>query len=163
MARQKKSRKVGKIGISKENTVKPVKTPKTKKPTKGKKSGSRQNTDSLDSHSAKGARPVDAKLGSKVKINLSKYKQPTANSSPVALEPIDELNAIESDTKLDALISAAEERELTSSEQRYIDTKLKRHKVLCELLGITEDDEEEQQGTDPFSDLDAISKRDFED
>lgn len=160
MSRQKKSRKVGKIGVSKENTVKPAKSPKTKKPTKGKKSGSRQNTESQNTLSSKGTKSVDARKGSKTKIDLSKYKKPTERPSPAPLDPMDELNAIESDAKLDALITAAEERELTNSEQSYVDKKLNRHKVLCDLLGISEDEEKD---SDPFSDLDAISKRDFED
>ena len=160
MSRQKKSRKVGKIGVSKENTVKPLKTPKTKKPTKGKKSGSRQITDGSNTVTAKGSISADARLGSKVKVDLRKYKKTPERPSPAPLAPMDELNAIENDTQLDALISAAEERDLTATEQRYVDERLDRHKVLCDLLGISEEEEKE---SDPFSDLNAISKSDFED
>ena len=73
------------------------------------------------------------------------------------------MKAIEDDKRLSQLLDRVDEgKSVSADDQSYIDTKLARHKVLCDLLGI--DNEEEQQEdtfSDPLSDIDAIDIDDF--
>ncbi len=159
MPRAKKTRKIGKIGVSKENSIQLTKSPIKKKTTKGNKPGSRQQTVSnTTAQQSVTTRKNDVRYGSKQKIELDKYR---VNEQPVKtapLDPFEELTSIENDTKLEELLAKAESGLLAPSERQYLDEKLSRHKFLCELLGISESDD-----SDPFSSLEAIRKEDFED
>jgi ribosome assembly protein YihI (activator of Der GTPase) len=174
---RKKSRKIGQIGIPKANTPRPVKTEDRTRTKKGNKSGTRQQMTELRPDTNKNSQ-TDRKLGSKKAIDLSKYeagkqsnnKTKTPDSEPVKYEtPQAELDAIESDIKLEALLEKREIGKLTGSEQTYVDTKTSRYRDLCELMGIDVDEynddaeEEIEQEDDPFAKLDAIKLDDFKD
>lgn len=166
MARVKKSRKVGQIGtpsIAKESR-KPKSVPTTKnKKTKGNKSGTRNNIAETDlkNPSVKKA-GGDPRLGSKKPIPLvvdaksSKSKQP----KPAFFSPKQELQSIEDDQKLSDLLDLVDEGEkLDAKQQAYIDAKLARHKILCDLLGIAPEVEEQksdQQEDDLFEQFNTI-------
>lgn len=178
MAHSKKSRKVGKIGISKVNSPRPVKTRPDQaegkgKNTRGNKSGTRQNIQNPMSEQ-NNKQKKDAKVGSKTPIDLDKYK-PGAKSTPAKAEqiqteikyktPQEELEAIENNTELDALLEKQLNQALSKSEKAYVEKMTKRYSDLCELLGISVDDDEEENedSDDPFASLDAIKLDDFKD
>lgn len=178
MAHSKKSRKVGKIGISKVISPRPVKTRPDQaegkgKNTSGNKSGTRQNIQNPASDQ-NNKQKKDAKVGSKKPIDLEKYTA-GAKSTPAKVEqtqtevkyktPQDELDAIENNTELDALLEKQLEHTLSKSEKAYVDKMTKRYSDLCELMGISVDDDEEENedSDDPFAGLDAIRLDDFKD
>lgn len=157
MARSKKTRKQGPIGVPKSTDYDQKKQERTKKG-KGKPSGSRNNIE--DAHSrpktSKAGRR-DPRLGSKKPISLFPPKDKKVFSTPTQ-----ELKAIEDDKRLSQLLEKSENGEkLGYEQQQYLDEKLKRHAILCEMLGIVP--EEEADDVDPFEKLDAISLSDFED
>ncbi|MFC3122017.1 Der GTPase-activating protein YihI [Agaribacter flavus] len=167
MARQKKSRKIGKIGVSKDE--RPAKVTSSGKPKNrsGKKPGSRQMLNMTSNQANNHTTKKDPRVGSKASVNLDKYKDaPFKKTKTKQVEkryfsPQDELDAIENDHKLDVLLEKQQQSTLTSSEQTYLDTKLARHAQLCEMLGIASEEENETSDTDPFSSLDAISIDEF--
>lgn len=170
MPRQKKSRKVGKIGITKtEAPRKPKKTPSVKsKTTSGNKSGTRQQVGGETANNKSSQQQRDPRIGSKKAINLNKYQdQPTTNViKQKHLSPQQELDAIEQDLKLEQLLAKREANRLNANEKRYLESSLKRHKELCEILGIQmnpQDTEETADDIDPFAQLDAIRLDDYKD
>ncbi len=175
MAKRKKSRKVGLIGVRKENwperPPKRVKTPSASK-TKGNESGTRQQLKQTNDAPQKNQK-LDSKVGSKKPIDLNAYKpgakKPVANTPKVVKykTPQDELNAIENNQELEALLEKQLSKPLTGSELAFVEKMTARYQDLCDLLGIkVEDDEESDQiseNDDPFASLDAIKLDDFKD
>lgn len=142
MAKQKKSRKVGKIGVAHSDKPKSPRpsAPKVKK-SKGLASGSRNAPKSESRGTKANTAKQDPRVGSKKPVVLGK----SASSERVLkkITPQQELDAIEADNKLAILLERVEDgQDLNKKEQQYVDQKLARHKILCELLGI-EDVEEE--------------------
>ncbi|MEM0910129.1 MAG: GTPase-activating protein [Pseudomonadota bacterium] len=160
MPRAKKTRKIGKIGVSKENSAKLPKNQIKRKSHKGKKPGNRQHKALENGIIPKTSTRLDVRKGSKVKIDLNKYKSIHESHTDEITDLNTELSTIENDEKLDQLLTLAETRELSPTEQRYVDERINRHKVLCDLLGIAI---EEGIDSDPYSHLDAINKEDFND
>ncbi|MGJ8674769.1 MAG: Der GTPase-activating protein YihI [Pseudoalteromonas sp.] len=160
----KKSRKGGQIGTPK-STIPIVRTPSDRI---RKKSGNKAGTRNSDVETAENARQnqkKDPRLGSKVPIDLLRHKK--TSSKPVEEKvsyrtPKHELDAIEADDKLQKLLDKQETKGLTKLEQDYVDVKLARHLVLCEMLGIDTAEEIEEED-DPLAGLDAISIDDFKD
>lgn len=166
MARVKKSRKVGLIGtpsVSKESRKKKS-VPTTKnKNTKGNKSGSRNNVAETDANNPNGKKTgADPRLGSKKPIPLVvEAKSAASNKAKTAFfSPKQELQSIEEDPKLSSLLDLVDEGEkLDAKQQAYVEAKLARHKVLCDLLGISAESEEKQpsqQEDDLFEQFDTI-------
>ena len=185
MAHSKKSRKVGKIGVSKANSPKPSKSSKNRNEItgaktnkkKGNKAGSRQQI-AQSTQEGKSKANKNTKVGSTQAIDLSKYKSgatPESKPHSAAIKyksPADELAAIESDTKLDALLEKQDSETLSKAEAAYVAKMSQRYQDLCELLGIDTSDseanetdlaEEKQEADDPFDRLDAIKLDDFKD
>ena len=175
----KKSRKIGRIGVRKSDVPKPVKKERNSNKantTKGNKPGSRQQS-SKEAKSTARKTKLDNRLGSKAPINLNKYKDgatlKTSNNhiaeKVVYKTPHDELEAIENDAELDALLAKQDEQTLNRSEQAYVDKMTRRYRELCKLSGIevdeytTEDKQENPQEVDPFANLDAIKLDDYKD
>ena len=72
--------------------------------------------------------------------------------------PAEELAALEADQRLASLLDKLDEdKPLTKEQQAYVDEKMARHRILCDLLGIVDNDDE----MDPFDDLNAIDINDF--
>jgi ribosome assembly protein YihI (activator of Der GTPase) len=170
MARVKKSRKVGKIGITKTESPRKPSKPQLGKSTKtsGNKAGTRQQVAVNDNGKGNNNQKLDARIGSKKSIDLGKYKHKPvtkveAEPKPRYETPQQELDAIEQDPRLEALLTKQEQKKLNSDEQTYLDKTLKRHKVLCDMLGIDSDDDVSEQEIDPFAQLDAIRLDDFKD
>lgn len=168
MPGRKKSRKVGKIGVSKSDSVRIIKTEKKPKKTSGKAPGSRNNVETKKQSSSTSVK-IDPRLGSKKPIDLNKYSKQPAQPEKRYFSPQQELDAIENDTRLDKLLDKQESKKLTKLEQDYVDTKMRRHKQLCEILGIEmESDEDENDAgnsetADPMASFDAIKIDDFKD
>jgi len=170
MPRQKKSRKVGKIGITKTETPrKPKRAPSVKsKTTAGNKSGSRQQV-AFENASNKGSKQQgDHRIGSKKAINLGKYQEKSAIHAKKQRyqSPQQELDAIEQDIKLEQLLAKKEAGRLNVEEKAYLDSSLKRHKELCDILKLDielEETEEIVAEIDPYAQLDAIKMDDYKD
>lgn len=170
MPRHKKSRKIGKIGISKDERPTPRITSSKPKNKCGKKPGSRQQLNAAESNGHKNTQKTDSRIGSKTSIDLNKYKdggvKKTKSKAPEKryFSPKEELDAIENDTKLDTLLDKQEQKSLSREEQEYVEAKLKRHSELCKMLGIDlPEEDEDTTNNDPFSSLDAINIDDFKD
>lgn len=172
---RKKSRKIGQIGVPKANTPRPVKTEDRTRTKKGNKSGTRQQLTEVNPATIKNAQK-NQKLGSKVAIDLSKYKSGVQTShktkepenKPLSFKtPQEELDAIEGDKELEALLEKQEIGKLTAAEQTFVNIKTSRYRELCELMGIDVDeyneDAEKEIEDDPFAKLDAIKIDDFKD
>lgn len=173
----KKSRKVGRIGIPKTDSPRRPKPTERVKTTRGNKSGTRQQVaDKQNSNTKKEKK--DPRLGSKTAIDLGKYKAPFTKpnekkSSTTQIKkyknPQEELEAIESNEELDALLEKQASSSLTAAEQTFVDKLTRRYQDLCDLLGIEIDNDDDQDKTqssaldDPFSQLDAIKLDDFKD
>ncbi|MFC3094198.1 GTPase-activating protein [Alteromonas sediminis] len=157
MPRQKKTRKIGQIGTPKSSDrhVHEKTNTRTKKKA-GRPSGSRNNMDKATQNKPKANhKSTDPRHGSKRLIALTQEIKRYAT-------PNEELAAIEADNRLSTLLDKAERGEaLNKAQQAYVDEKLKRHAILCDMLGISAEQEEDSERSDPFDKLDAISMQDF--
>jgi ribosome assembly protein YihI (activator of Der GTPase) len=169
MARLKKSRKVGKIGISKtpSNVRKP--TEKRTKKHLGKPAGSRNNEALTINQDAKKVNK-DPRHGSKKPVSLfaESKEQKTVTKKVKYFSPTQELAAIEQEPRLATLLDKIElGKKVTREDQHYVEQTLARHKILCDLLGLTaqpdELDNSSEQQTDLYSQFEAIDIDDFKD
>jgi ribosome assembly protein YihI (activator of Der GTPase) len=168
MGRSKKSRKVGLIGVRKDPDFNPSKqrtseNPRPKK-RKGRPAGSRHNVESTTSSGNKRQENKDPRHGSKKPIALVKQNAAPINT-PLQKKkyatPAEELAALEADQRLASLLDKLDEdKPLTKEQQAYVDEKMARHRILCDLLGIVDNDDEDDD-MDPFDDLNAIDINDF--
>ena len=169
MARQKKSRKVGKIGITKtpSNVRKP--TEKRVKKHLGKPAGTRNN-EALTVKQDPKKLNKDPRHGSKKPVSLfvETKEQKSAAKKVKFFSPPQELEAIEQDTRLAALLDKIDlGKKITREDQHYVDQTLARHKVLCDMLGLKDEPEKpkesSEQQTDLYSQFEAINIDDFKD
>jgi len=169
MARQKKSRKVGKIGISKtpSNVRKP--TEKRVKKHLGKPAGTRNN-EALTVNQDRKKSNKDPRHGSKKPVNLiaETKEQKLAVKMVKHFSPTQELASIEQDPRLAALLNKIDlGKKIAREDQHYVDQTLARHKVLCEMLGVTEEPEKpiktSEQQTDLYSQFESINIDDYTD
>lgn len=159
MPRKKKSRKVGSIGVSKSSDF-TRKEKNVKKPSKGRPAGNRQAVAQSTTRSNGNSKNTDPRHGSKKLIPL----QVTHAKKVVYAKPSDELAAIEADSRLIALLDKQEKGQRLRVDQKdYIESKLSRHAILCEMLGIDVSEDEDNVDIDPLDKLDAISMSDFDD
>ncbi|MFQ3251545.1 MAG: ribosome assembly protein YihI (activator of Der GTPase) [Glaciecola sp.] len=161
---KKKSRKGGQIGVPK-STIPVVRTPSDRvRKTSGNKPGTRNSVVEAAENARQNAKK-DPRIGSKVPVDLMRHKKATTQSTEKKVTyktPKHELDAIEADEKLQQLLDKQESKKLTKVEQEYVDIKLARHLVLCDMLGINASEEIEEED-DPLSGLDAISIDDYKD
>lgn len=156
MARVKKSRKIGQIGtpsIAKESRKRKSPPEGKTKPSKGNKPGSRHSAGEKNSNNSGSITKKDPRIGSKKPIQLIVESKPTPSEKPkkAFFSPKEELQDIENDQKLSDLLDKIDDGlEITAEQQNYVETKLARHKSLCELLGVNE--EEEIQPASPVKD-----------
>lgn len=164
MGRSKKSRKVGLIGVRKtpDNKPKADAPDRRKKAPKGKPAGNRHNVEQNKKSSGRSnAGPRDPRTGSKKPVPLVKPSVTTTQEKRRFANPAEELAALEADSRLVALLDKLDNDEkLTREQQTYVDEKMDRHRILCDLLGISEQDESEDK-SDPLSGLDAINIDDY--
>lgn len=176
MAKQKKSRKVGQIGVPKSNNQrdqgsKRLKTKHQKpKNRKGLKPGNRQHLAENDVKTT-AKQKSDTRIGSKKLVNLDKYKSPdnvsSKTNSPIVKKrfhsPVEELEAIENNKTLESLLVKQEKTRLTPEEAQFVERLTSRYAELCEMLGIDTEESESEEDIDPFANLDAIKLDDYKD
>ncbi len=189
MSRTKKSRNpgVGSNGVVKDDKKKSL-APVPKRPKKktGKQAGNRQQEANQTSVSTQqSAVDRDPRIGSKKPIVLSKeIKAPAAKvkkakPSPIAAIRIveadnsleNELAAIEEDSRLLALLAKQEDDiALEEAEVNYYNEKMERHQQISEILGLSDDEEEDElkptqksnSEDDLWDKLDSSTLSDFE-
>jgi hypothetical protein len=190
MTRIKKTRKPGsgfngKMRLSKEKLreLREMKEQRSKKHS-GNKAGTRNAQDAKklndDKHSAK---QQDARKGSKKPISLvpeTKVEKAVdevkfnRNLKPMAsldhskrelLTPQQELESIENDQKLMSLLERQNAGEtLVGKDAKYLNSKVARHQALCEILGISdEDDFDDEEMYDDEDMLDQFMSSDLAD
>lgn len=161
MAKQRKSRKVGLIGVRKDPDYVHEKSSGRVKKHKGKPPGSRHNVETTKSQTSSGAVSKDPRHGSKKPVQL--VKSPVKPAQRKYATPAEELAALEADGRLSALLDKLDEgKTLTAEQQRYVDEKMARHRILCDLMGIRDDeDEEDDDDLDDFDKLDSINIDDY--
>lgn len=164
MARSKKSRKVGLIGVRKDPDFKPSENRKSDSPRPKSIKASQRVAAIMQSNRkflVKSAEKKDPRIGSKTNPIGKTSVTPTPAQKKKYATPAQELAALEADQRLsDLLDKLDDDKPLTREQQAYVDEKMARHRILCDLLGIVEDDDEDDD-IDPFSDLDAINIDDF--
>ena len=169
MSSRKKTRKVGQIGVRKDpdfklkrgNNKKTDTTQKSRKHS-GNPSGSRNAVETKDVKGGTAKVKQDPRHGSKKPIQLIKAPVTKAEVKRYGT-PAEELAALEADTKLSALLDKLDDDQaISKAEQHYVDEKMARHRILCDLLGITDTDEEDDDD-DPLAHLDAYSMDEFKD
>ena len=124
---------------------------KNDKKHRGNAAGSRATGSNGASGSNKQKQQKDPRIGSKKPIALGVtdapvVKQPKPKSEKPMLSPQAELDMLESDERLDALLERLENDEtLTAEEQKWVDAKLDRIDELMQQLGLSYDDDEEEE------------------
>jgi ribosome assembly protein YihI (activator of Der GTPase) len=143
MTKRKKSRKVGKIGIP--SAPKADRQPNTSntRPKKklGNPSGSRHNIVEQKTQVQGSDNNKDPRFGSKKPIPLIVEEKPL-KSDPAPKKafftPAQELAHLENDEQLSGLLDEIDAGAMLSKDQQlFVDSKLARHKELCELLGVS--------------------------
>jgi ribosome assembly protein YihI (activator of Der GTPase) len=169
MARLKKSRKVGKIGITKtpSNVRKP--TEKRVKKHLGKPAGSRNNEALTVRQDVKKVNK-DPRHGSKKPVSLfaEAKEQKSVVKKVKYFSPTQELEAIEQDPRLASLLDKIDlGKKIAKEDQYYVDQTLTRHKILCDMLGLTNEPEQSDAAsgnkTDLYSQFESINISDFKD
>jgi ribosome assembly protein YihI (activator of Der GTPase) len=123
---------------------------KREKKHRGHAAGSRASESGASGSSAKNRQQKDPRIGSKTPIPLGVTdtpvtKQHKPKSEKPKLSPQTELEKLENDERLDALLERLEEGEtLNAEEQSWVDAKLDRIDELMQKLGLSYDDDEEE-------------------
>ncbi|WP_440054408.1 Der GTPase-activating protein YihI [Pseudoalteromonas sp. T1lg65] len=173
MTRKKKTRKVASNGtprLSKDKLkeLRALKEQRSKK-LKGKKPGSRNAPAVKAVDDGKASKNTDPRVGSKKPIalvagttssnennqpELKRHLQPQVQLRKVqeTLSPEQELEQLENDERLMALLDRHERGELlTGKDAKYFNRGIARHQELCELLGIDDEfEEQDMQDDDPL-------------
>ena len=124
---------------------------KREKKHRGHAAGSRANGGGASGASAKNKPQKDPRIGSKTPIPLGVTdtpvtKQHKPKSEKPMLSPQAELDLLENDERLDALLERLEEGgTLNAEEQSWVDAKLDRIDELMQQLGLSYDDEDEEE------------------
>ena len=122
------------------------------------------NAQNMAGASAKGKQQKDPRIGSKTPIPLGVTdtpvtKQHKPKSEKPMLSPQAELDMLENDERLDALLERLEEGEtLTAEEQSWVDAKLDRIDELMQKLGLSYDDEEDEEEDEKQEDMMRLLK-----
>ncbi|HAT1573115.1 TPA: Der GTPase-activating protein YihI [Kluyvera cryocrescens] len=132
---------------------------KNDKKHRGNAAGSRANGTGGASGGNKQKQQQDPRIGSKKPIALGVtdapvVKQPKPKSEKPMLSPQAELDMLESDERLDALLERLENDETLSAEdQKWVDAKLDRIDELMQQLGLSYDDDEEEEEEEGKEDM----------
>lgn len=171
MPRKKKSRKIGQIGVpaAPKEARKPKEPSGRPKKRKGNTPGSRHSgSETVVRTTNKGK--TDPRVGSKKPVPLIVESKAEPIEKTSYFTPAQEMEALENDSRLASLLDKAERNiTLSSTDQEYVNTKMARHKVLCDMLGINTDEQREETDPnsasdfDPFDRLDAIDMDEFKD
>lgn len=132
---------------------------KRQKKHSGHAAGSRASGVTAESKATRGTQKKDPRIGSKTPIPLGvteapviKQQKPKSEKKPM-LSPQAELDLLENDERLDALLERIEEGEtLSKTDQEWVDAKLDRIDELMQQLGLSLDDDEEEEDEDKRGD-----------
>lgn len=107
---------------------------------------------------AKARTHQDPRIGSKTPIPLGVAEKVTKQHKPKSekpmLSPQAELELLETDERLDALLERLEAGEtLSAEEQSWVDAKLDRIDELMQKLGLSYDDDEEEEEDEKQEDM----------
>ena len=137
---------------------------KRQKKHRGHVAGSRATGGDASSNGKKQGQQQDPRVGSKKPIPLGVTastpapKQHKPKSEKPMLSPQAELDMLENDERLDALLERLEEGgALNAEEQSWVDAKLDRIDELMQQLGLSYDDDEEEEG-EPKEDMMRLLK-----
>jgi len=117
-----------------------------------------------DSSGASAKKQKDPRIGSKTPVPLGVTNAPVTRqhkpkSEKPMLSPQAELDLLENDERLDALLERLEEGEtLNAEEQSWVDAKLDRIDELMQKLGLSYDDEEEEEEEEKQEDMMRLLK-----
>ena len=131
---------------------------------RGHAPGSRASGSEGASGSNKQKQQKDPRIGSKKPIALGVTEAPVVKqhkpkSEKPMLSPQAELDMLENDERLDALLERLEEGEtLTAEEQSWVDAKLDRIDELMQKLGLSYDDEEDEEEDEKQEDMMRLLK-----
>jgi len=144
---KRKSRKTGLIGVRKDPDFKKKRNVEEKRAKKsiGKPAGSRHNPVADETRNNPQNQQKDKRIGSKKPVALIKQEQPkTATAQKKYFSPAQELETIENDVLMNELLDKVDAgKKLSAEHKQYLEQKLARHKALCELLGIENEEEHE--------------------
>ncbi len=163
MPRKKKSRKVGLIGVRKDpNAPRPPKAPKRAKKSTGKPAGNRNSMETSNKPGGQKKQTSDPRIGSKKPVPL--VVKPTQAEKRKYASPSQELAEIEADERLSSLLDRLDNgSKLSVAEQQYVDERMARYRILCDLLGIAENDETEDDTDSPLDNIEQLNIDDFKD
>ncbi|EMH4165224.1 Der GTPase-activating protein YihI [Pluralibacter gergoviae] len=137
---------------------------KRQKKHRGHAAGSRATGGEATSGRSQGQQK-DPRIGSKKPIELGVTAAPVTRqqkpkSEKPMLSPQAELDQLENDERLDALLERLEEGEtLSSEEQTWVDAQLDRIDELMQQLGLSyDDDEEDEESEEPKEDMMRLLK-----
>ena len=130
----------------------------------GHSAGSRANGSSASGSAAQNSKQKDPRIGSKTPIPLGVtdapvVKQHKPKSEKPMLSPQAELDMLENDERLDALLERLEAGEkLNADEQKWVDAKLDRIDELMQLLGLSYEDDEDEEEEEKQDDMMRLLK-----
>ena len=131
---------------------------------RGHAAGSRANGGGAAGAAAKSTPQKDPRIGSQPHIPLGVTATPVPKphhpkSEKPMLSPQAELELLENDERLDALLERLEEGEtLTAEEQSWVDAKLDRIDELMQKLGLSNDDEDDEEEDEKQEDMKRLLK-----
>ncbi|PNO79323.1 Der GTPase-activating protein YihI [Citrobacter koseri] len=131
---------------------------KRQKKHRGHAAGSRATGDNAASGGKNQNKQKDPRIGSKTPIPLGVTEKVTKQHKPKSekpmLSPQAELDLLETDERLDALLERLEAGEtLSAEEQTWVDAKLDRIDELMQKLGLSYDDDEEEEEDEKQEDM----------
>jgi ribosome assembly protein YihI (activator of Der GTPase) len=122
----------------------------------GESTGSRQQKPVKDPRSGS-KKPIPLGV-TDVPVAKAKAPKPKSEKKPM-LSPQEELDMLETDERLDALLERLEDGEtLDAEEQSWVDAKLDRIDELMQQLGLSWDDEEEEEQEEGKEDMMRLLK-----
>lgn len=136
---------------------------KHQKKHRGHAAGSRASGSEGASGSKNSNKQKDPRIGSKTPIPLGVTEKVTKQHKPKSekpmLSPQAELDLLETDERLDALLERLEAGETLSAEdQSWVDAKLDRIDELMQKLGLSYDDDEEEEEDEKQEDMMRLLK-----
>lgn len=130
---------------------------------RGHAAGSRASGSEGASGSKNSNKQKDPRIGSKTPIPLGVTEKVTKQHKPKSekpmLSPQAELDLLETDERLDALLERLEAGETLSAEdQSWVDAKLDRIDELMQKLGLSYDDDDEEEEDEKQEDMMRLLK-----
>ena len=131
---------------------------------RGHAAGSRANGGEANAAGNKQGQQKDPRIGSKTPIPLGATERPVTRqhkpkSEKPMLSPQAELDLLENDERLDALLERLEEGEaLSADEQTWVNAKLDRIDELMQQLGLSYDDDEDDEEEEGKEDMMRLLK-----